>query len=348
MRIEAGSGRGLSARFIFSIASAIVASGLQAADRLAIVWPTPNDAFAQGKPIPAFLQDAGSGDPESGGFGCVRSNGGQFHEGLDIKALARDRSGEPVDDIYAAMDGVVRYINLQAGDSSYGRYIVLEHPDAVPAVYTLYAHLSRVAPGIKVGGSVTRGQVMATMGHSAGGYAIPRDRAHLHFEIGLMVTRDFQAWYDGKKFGSHNDHGLWNGMNLMGFDPLDFLRQFRARQVASFQDYISRMEPALRVRIATHRVPDFAQRYPSLLTKPLPLSVDGWEIKVNWTGLPISLTPLSTMDVLGLAPNKPVILDVNAVLERHYRCKTLVVTRRGMPTPGKDLEILLGQMFGLR
>ena len=260
MRIEAGSGRGLSARFIFSIASAIVASGLQAADRLAIVWPTPNDAFAQGKPIPAFLQDAGSGDPESGGFGCVRSNGGQFHEGLDIKALARDRSGEPVDDIYAAMDGVVRYINLQAGDSSYGRYIVLEHPDAVPAVYTLYAHLSRVAPGIKVGGSVTRGQVMATMGHSAGGYAIPRDRAHLHFEIGLMVTRDFQAWYDGKKFGSHNDHGLWNGMNLMGFDPLDFLRQFRARQVASFQDYISRMEPALRVRIATHRVPDFAQR----------------------------------------------------------------------------------------
>jgi len=340
--------RGGLAAWLIGSAVFTTAYGAAGSDRIAIVWPTPNDAFAQGKPIPAFLQDAGSGDPESGGFGCVRSSGGQFHEGLDIKALARDRSGEPIDDIYAAMDGVVRYINLQAGDSSYGRYIVLEHPDTVPAVYTLYAHLTRVAPGIRVGVRVARGQVMATMGHSAGGYAIPRERAHLHFEIGLMVTRDFEAWYDSRKFGSRNDHGIWNGMNLMGFDPLDFLRQFRARQVDNFQQYISQMEPALRVRIATHRVPDFAQRYPSLLTKPLPLSVDGWDIKVNWTGLPISLTPLSGMDVLGLVPNKPVILDVNAAIERRYRCKSLVVNRRGGPTPGKDLEILLGQMFGVR
>jgi murein DD-endopeptidase MepM/ murein hydrolase activator NlpD len=321
---------------------------LRAAERIAIVWPTPNEAFAQGKPVSAFLQDAGSGDPESGSFGCVRSSGGQFHEGLDIKALARDRSGEPVDDIYAAMDGVVRYINSSAGDSSYGRYIVLEHPETTPAVYTLYAHLSRVAPGIKVGGRVARGQVLATMGHSAGGYAIPRERAHLHFEIGLMVTRDFQAWYDARKFGSHNDHGIWNGMNLMGFDPLEFLRQFRARRVDNFQDYIAQMEPALRVRLATHRVPDFVQRYPALLTKPLPLVVDGWDIKVNWTGLPISLTPLTGMDVVGLAPDKPVLLDVNADIERRYRCKSLVVSRRGTPTPGKDLEIVLQQMFGLR
>jgi murein DD-endopeptidase MepM/ murein hydrolase activator NlpD len=349
MRTEPDSfSRRLSARFIICVASVIAAAGLHAAERIAIVWPTPNEAFAEGKPIAAFLQDAGSGDPESGGFGCVRSSGGQFHEGLDIKALARDRSGEPIDDIFAAMDGVVRYINLLAGDSSYGRYIVIEHPDMSPAVYTLYAHLTRVAPGVRVGVRVARGQVIATMGHSAGGYAIPRERAHLHFEIGLMVTRDFQAWYDGRRFGSHNDHGIWNGMNLMGFDPLDFLRQFRARRVDNFQEYIARMEPAVRVRIATHRVPDFALRYPALLTKPLPLTVDGWDVKVNWTGLPISLTPLTAMEVLGLVPNKPAFLDVNADLQRRYRCKSLVVSRRGTLTAGKDLEILLQQMFGLR
>jgi hypothetical protein len=64
--------------------------------------------------------------------------------------------------------------------------------------------------------------------------------------------------------------------------------------------------------------------------------------------MPISLTPLSAADVLGLGSNKPVILDVNADLERRYRCKTLVVTRRGIATPGKDLETVLQQMFGLR
>ncbi len=326
----------------------LFASGLRAADRIAIVWPTPNEAFAQGKAITAFLQDAGSGDPESGGFGCVRSSGGQFHEGIDIKALTRDRSGEPIDDIYAAMDGVVRYINPKAGDSSYGRYIVIEHPDLTPAVYTLYAHLTRVAPGVGVGTRVARGQVIATMGHSAGGYAIPRDRAHLHFEIGLWVTRDFQAWYDMRKFGSHNEHGVWNGMNLMGFDALDFLRQYRARRVDNFQEYLARQEIAVRVRIATHRVPDFAQRYPGLLTKPMPLTVDGWDVKFNWTGLPVALTPLTAMEVLGLAPNKPVLLDVNVGIERQNRCKTLVVSHRTGWTAGKDLETVLQQMFGIK
>ncbi|HWA10929.1 MAG TPA: M23 family metallopeptidase [Opitutaceae bacterium] len=326
----------------------IAAAPATVADRIAIVWPTPNDAFAQGRPLASFLQDAGSGDPESGGFGCVRSSGGQFHEGIDIKALARDRSGEPVDDIYAAMDGVVRYINIRPGESSYGRYIVMEHPDLTPAVYTLYAHLTRVAPGIVVGARVGRGQVIATMGHSAGGYAIPRERAHLHFEIGLWVTRDFQAWYDGRKFGSRNEHGVWNGMNLMGFDPLDFLRQYRARQVDNFQEYLARQPTAVRVRIATHRVPDFVQRYPSLLTKPMPLTVDGWDIRFNWTGLPIALTPLGAMDVLGLPPNKPVLSDVSAEIERRERCKTLVVSHRGSWSAGRDLETVLQQLFALR
>src|SRR3954468_2158183 len=86
-------------------------AAVHAADRIAIVWPTPNEAFAEGKPLADYLQHAGSGEPESGGFGCARSNGYQFHEGIDIKALGHDRRGEPTDSIFAAMDGVVRFIN---------------------------------------------------------------------------------------------------------------------------------------------------------------------------------------------------------------------------------------------
>jgi len=44
---------------------------------------------------------------------------------------------------------------------------------------------------------------------------------------------------------------------------------------------------------------------------------------VNWTGLPIALTPLTTAEVAGLANNQPVILDVNADLERGLHCKSL-------------------------
>ncbi len=138
----------------------------------------------------------------------MRSGGAQFHEGIDIKCISRDRRGEPTDSVFAAMAGIVRHISTSAGDSSYGRYIVLEHPEQTPAIYTLYAHLAHIAPGLKVGDQVTRGQVIGTMGHSSGGYIIPRDRAHLHFEMGVMVTRDFASWYATKKSGSANDHGL--------------------------------------------------------------------------------------------------------------------------------------------
>ena len=72
-------------------------AGARAADRVEFTWPTPNPAWAEGRPIGDYLQQAGSGDPESGSYGGVRSGGAQFHEGIDIKCVARDRRGEPTD-----------------------------------------------------------------------------------------------------------------------------------------------------------------------------------------------------------------------------------------------------------
>lgn len=318
--------------------------------RVEFTWPTPNPAFMAGQGIAAFIQHAGSGEPESGTFGGVRSGGHQFHEGLDLKALNRDRHGEPIDPVFAAMDGIVRHINNAAGDSSYGRYIVLEHPEMTPGVYTLYAHLSRIAPGLRSGERVTRGQTIGTMGHSSGGYAIPRDRAHLHFEIGVMVTRDFQTWYELRKFGSPNDHGQWNGKNLMGIDPLEFATLWRDHRIDTFAQYFARLQPAVRLRVATRRVPDFVLRYPSLLTRELPPGgVGGWEIAFDWTGLPFSWTPLEAREVMGLATDQPILHDVNHEIARAHPAKVLTVTRRGGALgAGRDLEPVLQQLFGWR
>lgn len=327
------------------LASASFANG---AERLELVWPTPHQGWAKGRSPQEFLQHAGSGDPDSGGFGGVRSGGTQFHEGIDIAPAARDRRGEALDEVFAALEGVVRYVNTTAGDSGYGRYVVLEHPEAVPAVYTLYAHLARVAPGVRAGARVAGGQPLGTMGHSSGGYMIPKDRAHLHFEIGVVVTRNFQAWYDRQKFGSRNEHGVWNGMNLLGIDPLDFFNAWRARRVNTFDDYFARMETVVRLRLATTRTPDFVTRYPSLLTKPLPMGpVAGWEIRFNWTGIPFEWTPLTSMEVAALRPNRPNIVEVNAAIERRERSKSLAVARRGGWTMGKDLATVLEQLFGM-
>jgi murein DD-endopeptidase MepM/ murein hydrolase activator NlpD len=339
-----------SPRGAFSVLLAVALAGkLFAADRFPLVWPTPNPGWAEGKSPTQWLQHAGSGDPESGGFGGVRSAGKQFHEGLDIRPVARDRRGEPLDSVFAAMPGVVRHVSAAAGESNYGRYVVLEHPTMSPAIYTLYAHLARIAPGLQVGQEVAAGHVLGTMGHSSGSGMIPTDRSHLHFEIGLMITRQFQSWYDRQKFGSRNEHGLFNGMNLMGIDPLAFFNEWRAGRLASAQDFFSRMETAVRLRVATSRVPDFVTRYPSLLTKPLPMGpVAGWEIRFNWSGVPFAWTPLAVSDLMGVPLEKPRIVEVNAELERRERSKTLAVSRRGTWTVGRDLETVLGQLFGWR
>lgn len=323
------------------------ASQLLAA-RVEIVWPTPSKVWQEGRADREFLQHAGSGDPASGGFGGVRGGGLQFHEGVDIKPTARDRSGAPTDPVFAAMKGVVRHVSSRPGNSNYGRYIVIEHPEESPGVYTLYAHLARIEPGVRAGLQVARGQVIGLMGHSSGGYMMPKDRAHLHFEIGVMMTRDFQAWYDARKFGSRNEHGLWNGMNLMGFDPIDFMNAWRARRVNTFEDYFAAMKPVVRLRVATRRVPDFVQRYPALVKKPMPMLVGGWEIAFNWSGLPVAWVPLTPAEAAGMTLNEPVVVDVDEAADRQQRSKILAVKRRGKWTPGRDLETVLQQLFELR
>lgn len=335
------------ARFVMAVLAAV--SSLDAvthAQRMELVWPTPNTAWSERKSPADFIQPTVSGEITSGCFGCVRTNGTQFHEGIDLKPVARDRRGEPVDSVFAVLGGVVRHISPRAGESSYGRYVVLEHPGASPAVYSLYAHLASIAGGLRVGDIVHAGQVLGVMGRSAAGYTIPRERAHLHFELGVMVTREFQSWYNRRKFGSPNEHGLWNGMNLMGFDPLDFLQAYREGKVDTFLQYFGTMKAAVTFRMATRRYPDFPKRYPDLVQRQPEGLVAGWEITVNQTGLPFRWTALSSMEMTGYRNNEVRIVGHDAALVKAVRCKSLVVSHRGAPAPGRDLQTLIQQLVG--
>ncbi|MFT3831628.1 MAG: M23 family metallopeptidase [Opitutaceae bacterium] len=333
---------------IFVLTVLLVAELATAQARLPMAWPTPNTAYVEDRPIEEYVQPTASGDPQSGLFGCVRSGGYQFHEGIDLKPIKPRLRGEPTDEVCATMDGVVRHIAAKAGQSSYGRYVVLEHPGATPAFFSLYAHLGAIRPGLKVGDTVRRGEQLGTMGHSAGGYAIPKDRAHLHFEMGLVATDAFQSWYDRQKFGSPNYHGRWNGMNLMGFDPRDFFDAFRAKKVDDIGEYLATLPVTVKVRVTSTRTPDFAERYPSLVKGELPPGglLGGWEIDCYWTGLPLSLRPLSVSEVAGQRPNSVQIVEVNHDEVVNHRAIKLVQGRGTAQTAAKDLLEVLEKLFG--
>lgn len=311
-----------------------------------MTWPTPHPGPAADAAIGEFIQPTVSGEVRSGLFGCVRNNGSRFHEGIDVVPyLARDGRGEATDRVVAAFAGRVVHVNAVAGDSSYGRYVVLEHSGYSPAIYTLYAHLASIDPGLRVGNRVDAGRSLGVMGRSAGGYVIPRQRAHLHFEIGVRLTEKFQSWYDRQRFGSRNEHGLYNGMNLMGLDPLHAYRWLKARPQATMTEYYASLSPAVIVDVVTSRIPDFVRRYPGLVTGgTVPERVAGWRVSFTGWGLPLGLEPLRETSDGARAGQATVVAIDPAELER-YGCRQMVSTRAGEARPGNGLQQLLELLF---
>lgn len=313
--------------------------------RVELVWPTPNRAYAEGRDIAAFVQPTASGVATSGLFGSVRSGGRQFHEGLDLLPLERDRAGEALDPVFAALAGVVRHIYRKPGGSNYGRYIVLEHPAESPPVYTLYAHLAEVSPDLAPGAVVRAGQTIARMGRSASGGGIPKDRAHLHFEIGVRLSDGFEGWYRGRGFGSPNEQGLFNGMNLLGLDPLEFFARARSDGLASLDVVFQTLPTAVRVRVASPDAPDFLRRYPSLKESAAG-GGGGWEIDFSATAVPLRWRRPSGENFNGWRRSEArVVLQDEALLAAN-RGRDLVDRRRGVVVPGEDLETVLGLLFG--
>jgi len=316
--------------------------------KVELVWPTPNEAFWRGEPVEVFIQPTASGLVRSGLFGSVRSGGRQFHEGIDLLPLQRDRKGEALDPVRAAMAGVVRRASRKAGASSFGRYVVLEHTEESPSVYTLYAHLEEVAAGVVEGKTLAAGEALGKMGRSAGGYTIPKDRAHLHFEIGLRVTDRFQAWYSKRGFGSVNEHGLWNGMNLMGVDPLPFFAKARDGGLSSLDELFLAMPVAVLARVARPEEPDFIRRYPTLLINKDEPVVNriGWEIAFDASGVPIRWRSLDAAPLAGWKRGEVRIMETNTELLAQNRGRELVKKGKNGPVPGDDLKTVLEQLFG--
>ncbi len=336
-------------RVIVSASVVSLFAGTAPAERLRLAWPTANTAYAEGRPVEDYIQPTVSGRVESGLFGGVRTGGNQFHEALDLKPIERDGQGEPTDEIFSILAGVVRHVSNHPEKSSYGRYIVIEHVDAALPVSTLYAHLASIAPGIKKGARVQMGQVIGVMGRSAGSSPLPKSRAHLHFEIGLRLTDKFQSWYNWKKFGSKNDHGIWNGMNLVGVDPKAFYDAFRDGKMDTFLEFWQQKTPTVTVRVATRTSPNFIRRYSALRSEPMPLfGLAGWDVDFDEFGVPIDWRPLLADAVEGYGKYEVRIIATDDEALRSVRCKDLVRTLGGKQVPDSDLQTNLQLLFGLR
>jgi murein DD-endopeptidase MepM/ murein hydrolase activator NlpD len=334
---------------VLGIAGLVAVCPTVFAQGLRLTWPTPNNAYLEGRPLEDFIQPTVSGLVESGLYGCVRDNGRRFHEGVDLFPIRRDARGEALDPIVVIADGVVAHVSTNPSLSGYGRYVVVEHPDLVPAVYTLYSHLASVTPGLAAGQVIRRGQEIGILGRSAGGYTIPRERAHLHVEIGVRLSDDFDRWYRTKGFGNPNRHGNYNGMNLLGFDPLAFFDAFRENRIQQPGDFLAALPVAATVQVADRRTPDYVRRYPSLMQGAEPIGgVYGWEIDFDGSRIPLRMRPLGRSE-LRFPQDRFAVVRTDSAQISAWSCRSLVSrpARRGGPQqPGSDLADVLELLFG--
>ncbi len=265
----------------------------------------------------------------SGTFGCVRSSGWQMHEGLDIRSQQRDQRGEPVDPVLATAEGTVAYINRRPALSTYGNYVILRHQVEGLEIYSLYAHLREVRAGLSAGQAVRAGEPIAVLGRTAGTrQAISKDRAHVHFELDLLVNERFPEWYRKTFPGQRNDHGLWNGQNLLALDPRPILLA-QLQQGANFSLLqIFRNQPELcRVLVRATQFP-WLTRYAALV-QPNPVTaregIAGYEISFNAFGVPFQLTPRAASEIKGRS--RVQLISVNEAEYHQHPCRKLVVKK---------------------
>lgn len=302
--------------------------------------PTPNQAMFEAGGEPRFFAPTAGKTWTAGMFGCVRSEGTQLHEGIDILALRRDARGEPLDTVTATADGAVCYVNRRAGLSNYGVYVVLRHVVEGLEIYSLYAHLAVVREGLQPGQPVRAGDPLGTLGRTANTrQRIGQERAHLHFELALLANDAFPAWFRVRRPGQRDDHGAWNGQNLLAFDAgRVLLLQRQMGDKFSLLGWL-RTQPAL-CRVVV-RQPDLAllRRYPALV-RPNPVAertgVAGYELALNYAGVPCEVIPRAASELK--SQSRFQLLTVNEAEQQQHGCKRLVVRKgdRWQLAPGGE------------
>ncbi|HET6567799.1 MAG TPA: M23 family metallopeptidase [Rhodothermales bacterium] len=269
------------------------------AQPLRLILPTSNHGLLHGDG-PAFYQYTNRtfrgerSKPWQGGrYGFVRNEKvtragvvfTRFHEGVDIKPVYRDDDGEPMDTVRAIDGGRVVYANFEAGASDYGKYVVVEHWWSGSPFYSLYGHLGSVH--VHAGQRVQQGDKLGIMGHT--GVGIDRERSHVHFEIDMLLSRNFDGWLHATYRRPRNEHGIYNGLNMAGLDVAQLYLELQRDPNLTIREFIARQDVFFEVSVPNDHLLDLQYRYPWLAGANFNPHARSLEIGFTRSGLPVQI-----------------------------------------------------------
>jgi murein DD-endopeptidase MepM/ murein hydrolase activator NlpD len=128
-----------------------------------------------------LVQGGKEGGPTSSYLAERERNGKiHIHRGIDIAA----KEGS---EVYSANNGVVFLLSPDGAMRGYGNTIVIKHDDGTGG---LYGHLHGYEPSLRVGDTVSQGQLIGYVGKTESGSFHGKMKPHLHFEIHKRATRN--------------------------------------------------------------------------------------------------------------------------------------------------------------
>ncbi len=309
---------------------------------LDLTFPTKNRALLQGDGegfymfVDREVQGKKSTPWEGGQYGFVRdpkvTSAGlvyaRFHEGADIKPLERSADGEPLDIVTAAAAGRVVHVSNVPGYSNYGRFVVIEHQWDGSPYYSLYAHLNSAT--VTVGQQVAQGTPLGRLGYTGDG--IDRRRAHLHFEVNLILSQDFEQWHKLVFPTETNRHGLYNGINLAGMNVGRLLVAANKTPGLTIPAFLSSESVAWKAVVPATDKFVLAKLYPWMIHGDAS-GAKAWEISFTSSGLPIRLEPrreaVSQPAITSVTPSKfPLNYGTKGYVTGTSKSPTLTTTGR--------------------
>ena len=289
---------------ITSVAAMLSMTPQARSEPLNLALPTENDALFRGggsdfyQYIIRDFKGVTTRPWQGGQYGFVRNpvetGSGllytRFHEGIDIKPVRRDARGEPLDEVRAIADGTVVHVSLVPGYSNYGKYAVVEHVWDGARYYSLYGHLASLT--VVRGAKVNRGEQLGVLGHTGSG--LDQARAHVHLELNLLLSRNFESWHKEYFKSEPNRHGLYNGINLTGIDIAGLYKALRARPSLTIPEFLEKEETFYKVTLPASPDFDLPRRYPWLLRKTTDSPAPSWVVSFSRSGVPLEVVPAET------------------------------------------------------
>ncbi len=310
----------------------LLCAGPLLAGPLGFVLPTDNDAIFSDDPSKFYMytdrnfEGVLSKPWSGGGYGFTRDQKRtaagiiltRLHEGVDIRPVRRDASGEPLDEVRSIAEGTVVYVTESAKQSNYGRYVVVHHDWGDGPFFSLYAHLGSAS--VQSGQRVAAGAPLGRMGYTGAG--INRERAHVHLELNFILSDRFKIWHD-HHFTTKNHHGIFNGINLTGLDIAALFKAHRANPAITIPEFLARHEEIhYKVLVPKSGELPFLRRYPWLgrdlgsVRQP-----KSWEFSFAATGVPLEIRPSDRVIA------QPLVTYVK-------------------PTPGNHADFTVGRLAG--